>query len=234
MAGDTVRLTYTASRGLGEPIRLALVASGIDYTEIYLQTREDFVKLTEGGKLMFKQIPLLEIDGLNLIGSEAVLRYVCRKGNLEGKTDEEKVKIDMLAMGAKDMVLNTIMYSRFHELLISKEKAEEDIETAIKECRNRYLPVFEKVLSESKSGFFVGDSMTMADIMLFDALSCVNEIPELKAIGLLDEYPLCVAFIDHFSKQPRIVDYLASERRHTVIDLEQAAYASRLFGWLPS
>eukprot|EP00057_Strongylocentrotus_purpuratus_P000877 XP_001185610.2 PREDICTED: glutathione S-transferase 3 [Strongylocentrotus purpuratus] len=180
MAGDTVRLTYTASRGLGEPIRLALVASGIDYTEIYLQTREDFVKLTEGGKLMFKQIPLLEIDGLNLIGSEAVLRYVCRKGNLEGKTDEEKV------------------------------------------------------LSESKSGFFVGDSMTMADIMLFDALSCVNEIPELKAIGLLDEYPLCVAFIDHFSKQPRIVDYLASERRHTVIDLEQAAYASRLFGWLPS
>ena len=34
--------------------------------------------------------------------------------------------------------------------------------------------------------------MTMADIMLFDALSCVNEIPELKAIGLLDEYPLCV------------------------------------------
>lgn len=41
---------------------------------------------------MFKQIPLLEIDGLNLIGSEAVLRYVCRKGNLEGKTDEEKVR----------------------------------------------------------------------------------------------------------------------------------------------
>nr|XP_054760579.1 glutathione S-transferase alpha-4-like isoform X2 [Lytechinus pictus] len=234
MAASNIRLTYSATRGLAEPIPLALVISGIEYTDNYLRTRDDMVKLVEGGNLMFKQVPLLEIDGLNLIGSEAILRYVCRKGGLDGKTDEEKVKIDMLSMGAKDMVFHNVIYSRFHEILISKEKAEEDIRTAIKECKNRYLPVFEKVLSESKSGFFVGESLTMADIMLFDALSCVNEIPEFKEIRLMDEYPLCVAFIGHFSNQPRLKEYLRSERRHTVIDLEQAAYASRVMGWLPS
>ena len=43
-----------------------------------------------GGKLTYKQAPLLEFDGRSLVGSEVILRHVCRKGNLMGKTEAEQ------------------------------------------------------------------------------------------------------------------------------------------------
>ena len=38
---------------------------------------------------MFHQVPLLKIDGLNLIQSSAIARYVARKGNLLGEKEPD-------------------------------------------------------------------------------------------------------------------------------------------------
>ncbi|XP_063959152.1 glutathione S-transferase alpha-4-like [Lytechinus pictus] len=231
MADETPRLTYFAGRGFAEPIRLALVAAGIEYTDNYLETRDGFLQLIKDEKLMFKQVPLLKIEGKTLIGAEPILRFVCRRGRLDGKTDEEKTQIDMLTMGAKDLAWPNIINSKFDEIQVSKEKCEEDIKSAFRECRHRYLPVFEKVLSESNSGFLVGESLSMADIMVFDALAYVKEIPELQP--LLADFPRCAAFIEHFSNQPMINAYLASPRRHPPTDTKHATDACRILGWLP-
>ena len=72
---------------------------------------EDFQKLKEGifeflfyfsiiiiiyfikeKKLLFLQVPLLEIDGKNLVQSSAIARYICRKGKLLGDNDDETTK----------------------------------------------------------------------------------------------------------------------------------------------
>ncbi|XP_041462255.1 glutathione S-transferase alpha-4-like [Lytechinus variegatus] len=212
MAEGKPRLTYFAGRGLAEPIRLALSAAGIQYEDVYLESRDQFLQLKQDGKLMFKQVPLLEVDGQCLIGGEAILRYACREGNFEGKTNEDKTRVDMLSMGAKDMVFPNLMSPTFIELMTSKEAADEAREKGVKESRERYLPVFEKLLDESTSGFLVGDSMTMADITFFDALCYLHEDPKLKPE--LENFPRCSAFIDHFSQQPGIKEYLASPRRN--------------------
>ncbi|XP_030851043.1 glutathione S-transferase alpha M14-like [Strongylocentrotus purpuratus] len=138
---------------------------------------------------MFRQMPLLEVDGQCLIGSEAILRYACRKGNLNGKTDQDKYRIDMLSMGAKDMAFPSLMSPIFLEVQFTKEAADKASENGIKECRERYLPVFEKVLDESTSGFLVGDSMSRADIMLFDGLCYLHEDPKLESE--LQNFPRC-------------------------------------------
>ncbi|XP_788101.1 glutathione S-transferase alpha-4 [Strongylocentrotus purpuratus] len=203
------RLTYFAGRGFAEVTRLALNAAQIEYDDVYLRTREEFLQLITDGKLMFKQVPLLEIDGKNLIGSECVLRYVCNKAKLQGKSDDDQSKIEMLSMGARDMLKGGFSGAKFQA---TPEKEEEMLQSAAKQCKDRYLPVFEKVLGENKSGFLVGDSLTMADLMFFDGLSYVNEIPKIKS--LLDDFPNCKAFIVHFSSQPGIKEYLASPRRH--------------------
>jgi glutathione S-transferase len=42
-----------------------------------------------GGKVLFGQVPLLEIDGLNLVQTGAIVRYLARKYNLYGNNDKE-------------------------------------------------------------------------------------------------------------------------------------------------
>ncbi|XP_063954330.1 glutathione S-transferase alpha-4-like isoform X1 [Lytechinus pictus] len=202
------RLTYFDGRGFAEVSRLALSAAKIEYDDIYLRTRDEFLQLITDGKLMFKQVPLLEIDGQNLIGSECILRYICNKGNLQGKP-EDQTKIEMLSMGARDMLKAGFSGAKFQA---TPEKEEEMLQNAGKQSKERYLPVFEKVLGESKSGFLVGDSLTMADLMFFDSVSYVNDLSQIQP--LLADFPNCKRFIEHFSSQPGIKEYLASPRRH--------------------
>ncbi|XP_041461409.1 glutathione S-transferase alpha-4-like [Lytechinus variegatus] len=226
MSNDRPCFTYLAGRGLAEVTRLALNAARIEYDEVYLQTREEFLQLIADGKLMFKQVPLLEIDGENVIGSEPVLRYVCRKYNFKAKSPEDQVKVDMLSMGARDMLRSGFSAAQFQK---TREEQETMLQGAVKQCKNRYFPVFEKILGESKSGFLVGDSLTMADFMFFDGLSYVNEIPRIKP--LLDDFPNLQKYIVHFSNQPGLKEYLCSSRRHPPPDDEYVRVVNLVLDW---
>ena len=42
--------------------------------------------------LLFEQVPLLRIDGLKLVQSGAIVRYVARKGKLLGSNDIETAR----------------------------------------------------------------------------------------------------------------------------------------------
>ena len=54
--------------------------------------------------LMFGQIPLLKIDGLNLVQSCATLRYLSRKHNMYGESEIQRVQIDILSDGIRDFL----------------------------------------------------------------------------------------------------------------------------------
>ncbi|XP_072178378.1 glutathione S-transferase alpha-4-like [Diadema setosum] len=219
------RLTYFAGRGLAEVIRLALNAAQIEYEDIYMRTREEFLQLIKDGKLMFKQVPLLEMDGKNLIGSESTFRYVCKKGGFMGKTDDDQAMVEMLCLGARDMLRSGFSNFQF----VAADKQEETLQKALKLSRERYLPVFEKTLEESKSGFLVGDSLTMADFMFYDPLSYINEIPRVK--HELDAFPKCKAYIQHFSSQPGLKEYLASPQRHPPPDAAYVKEVNLVLNW---
>ena len=59
-------------------------------------------KLREDRLLLFDQVPLLRIDGLNLVQSKACVRYLAEKHNLRGATPAEVATTDMLAEGIAD------------------------------------------------------------------------------------------------------------------------------------
>jgi glutathione S-transferase len=56
-----------------------------------MQEPEDIAKLRDSGVLAFNQLPLLQIDGLNLVQSGATIRYLARRGNLLGGTDPKDI-----------------------------------------------------------------------------------------------------------------------------------------------
>ena len=78
-------LTYWNGRGKAESIRLLLALCGEDYTEqvpmfdgtTHITTAEHVQTLREEGFLLMNQLPLLCIDGMRLVQSGAITRYVC-------------------------------------------------------------------------------------------------------------------------------------------------------------
>ncbi len=53
-----------------------LAATEIDFKQVALNTYSEFDALRESGQLLFRQLPLLELDGLFLVQSQAIVRYV--------------------------------------------------------------------------------------------------------------------------------------------------------------
>ena len=73
-------LTYFKGRGRAELIRLMLEVTGTPYRERTI-TKALLEELRAKGDLYFEQLPLLEIDGLKLVQSAAIVRYtICTVG----------------------------------------------------------------------------------------------------------------------------------------------------------
>jgi len=61
----TATLYYFAGRGLADQVRWVLAASNIEFTQKVITTRAKFLKMSER-QLPFEQLPLLQIDGLEV------------------------------------------------------------------------------------------------------------------------------------------------------------------------
>ncbi|KAL4675934.1 hypothetical protein H8959_010079 [Pygathrix nigripes] len=97
------KLHYFNARGRMESIRWLLAAAGVEFEEIYLKSAEDLDKLRNDGYLMFQQVPMVEIDGMKLVQTRAILNYVAGKYNLYGKDIKERALIDMYTEGIADL-----------------------------------------------------------------------------------------------------------------------------------
>ncbi|GFS22373.1 glutathione S-transferase alpha [Elysia marginata] len=170
-------------RGRGELIRLCLAAANIEFKDHFLYERAEYLKLIEDGKLLFNQLPLLEIDGKNLTQSNSCARYVARKASLCGKNEDEAVQIDMLYEGGRDFL------TPFLPMVF---KSEADVLAGAKEkTLPKYMPLFEKVAAANGTGYLVGSSLTLADISVLEPLllcveyfgtECFNGYPALKKV----------------------------------------------------
>ncbi|XP_023567706.1 glutathione S-transferase A-like [Octodon degus] len=140
MAGKPV-LHYFDFRGRMEPIRWLLAAAGVEFEEKYIKTPEDYRKLKNAGLLMYQQVPMVEMDGMTMVQTNAILNYIATKYNLYGKDTKERLLIDMYTEGMVDF------YELFIQLLIAAP-AEKDAKVALlkDKTNNRYLPAFEKAL----------------------------------------------------------------------------------------
>lgn len=56
----------------------------------YLELRAAAI-LSADGVLMFQQVPMVEIDGMKLVQTKAILNYIAEKYNLHGKDLKDRV-----------------------------------------------------------------------------------------------------------------------------------------------
>ncbi|XP_040851580.1 glutathione S-transferase Mu 1-like isoform X3 [Ochotona curzoniae] len=200
-----VTLGYWDIRGLAHAIRLLLEYTDTSYEEkrYTMGDAPDYDQsqwLSEKFKLGldFPNLPYL-IDGTHkLTQSNAILRYLGRKHNLCGETEEEKIRVDILENQAMDVSnqLAEVCYSPDFE----KQKPEylKGIPDMLKQ--------FSQFLGEKP--WFAGDKITFVDFLTYDVL----DLHRVFVPSCLEAFPNLKAFVSRFEDLPKISAYIKSNR----------------------
>uniref|UniRef100_A0A8C6IIK6 glutathione transferase n=1 Tax=Mus spicilegus TaxID=10103 RepID=A0A8C6IIK6_MUSSI len=62
----------------------------LQFEEKFIKILKDLKRLKNDGSLMFQQVPTVEIDGMKLVQTRAILNYIAFKYNLYGKDMKER------------------------------------------------------------------------------------------------------------------------------------------------
>jgi glutathione S-transferase len=193
-----------------------LAATDIAFVNLAIDTPEELAAFRASGKLPFDQMPLLEIDGLNLSQSSAMIRYLARRGGLYGRNDRDAMWCDMVAGVAADFA-ETAIQAPF--------KPSEAVAVADMEARfAKFGPCFEARIATQGSGFSASDDMTFADVVLAEALSSYLE----WCPAILADAPHLEGLYHKVVSRPGIADYLASDLRYPKPDTSYVIAAARV------
>jgi glutathione S-transferase len=201
---SSYKLTYFNGRGKGEIIRLILTQADVPFEDNRLSF-EEFAKLKS--KLPFLQVPIFEIDGkITLCQSLAIARHLARKYNLAGKTELEQVQVDMIVDCIQDTLNPIAPFFRFEQDPVKKAEMKRKY---IEEQLPVFLTKLEAFLVANNSGdsFFVGDSVTWADLSLVRAHGAL-----VLTVGLeqpFGKHPKLKALYERVIQLPRIAAYQA-------------------------
>ncbi|GFO20595.1 glutathione s-transferase-like protein [Plakobranchus ocellatus] len=192
----------------------------LQFSDEFLYERKDFLKLIDEGKLLFNQLPLLEIDGKNLIQSGSTARYLGRKAGLCGKNEDEAVQIDMLFEGGRDF---------FTPILAVGFRPEADVLAEVKsKSLPKYMPLFEKVAAANGTGYLVGSSMTLADLSLLEPLLA---FVEYFGSDIFNDYPALKKFYDTLTSVDTVSAFLKGPHRQRKNDEKYVKDVKTVLAW---
>jgi len=197
-------LYYFPIRGLGEEVRLVLEEAGTDYDDIRVQIGSELHQDLKAKYLTFGQVPIVFDGSHQILQSKAIIRYLARKYNLYGDTEDQKIAADMLLEATVDFRLSwrKITYSQHFdtekEFYINKELPPQ-------------LAKFENFLKQANGGheYFAGSKVTFADLVFYELL----DLHTLLGPHCLEAFPLLKAFKARIEERPKIKAYLASGKR---------------------
>ncbi|XP_050413346.1 probable glutathione S-transferase 5 isoform X2 [Patella vulgata] len=189
---------YFNLKGRGETPRLIFAAAGVEYTDNRVEF-SDWPKIKETTPL--GSLPYLEVDGQKFPESVAIARYLANEFGLAGKSNLEKLKIDV--------IVDLLIAVRESAGTVHFEQDEAKKAELMKKFKEEQLPkcfgYIEKTLSENSSGFLVGNQLTWADLALIDLDAMLGNFG--NPINL-DKFPKVAAHRKQVEALPRISKYL--------------------------
>ncbi|KFO22830.1 glutathione S-transferase B [Fukomys damarensis] len=198
-------LGYWNLRGIAHPVRLILEYTNSSYEEKQYSMgdapecdRSQWLKEKFKLGLDFPNLPYL-IDGPHKITqSNAILRYIARKHNLCGQTEEERIRVDILENQCMDTRMQLIILC--HSPDFEKKKPE------FLEGLPEKMKLFSQFLG--KQPWFVGSKITFVDFLVYDVLD-VHRMFDPKC---LEAFPNLKDFMSRFEGLEKITTYMKSSR----------------------
>ncbi|KAH3876559.1 glutathione S-transferase Mu 4-like [Dreissena polymorpha] len=213
-------LGYWKIRGLAAPIRLLLTYAGEEFEDVQYESGDgpEFsraawldVKPSFADTFSFPNLPYY-IDGdVKITQSNAILRTIARKHNLDGESVQEKAEVDMMLDQAMDL-RNGVVRLCYNP---DYEKLKDDYFKNIQGS----LQLFEKRLNGRN--WFGGNKVTVADFPMYELL---DQHIRMKSDSL-DPYPRLRDFLVRFAQLPKVKEYLAKDSvKNLLINGKMAAF----------
>ncbi|KAK3784175.1 hypothetical protein RRG08_001484 [Elysia crispata] len=181
------------------------------YQHAYLQEFEDIRVPREDWPALkpntpFGQMPMLEVDGVKIGQTVAIANYLGREFGLYGKTNMESCKVDQVVCLVQDFLI-AIVKAMFEK---DEAKKAELMKVHTEEVVPNFLGLFEKLLKQNGTGYFVGSTVTLADLFVYDLTwNMVKNAPTF-----LDGHPLLKQNHNKVGSVPQIKAYVDA-RKHT-------------------
>jgi glutathione S-transferase len=196
------RLIYFPLRARAEISRLIFAAAGVKYEDVHID-RAKWPQLKH--TTPFGQLPVLEVNkNVRLCQSKTIARYLAGQFDLVGKTELDKARADMIVECIDDLHKPTMF------ILFEKDEAKkaELTKAFTDEKLASSLKMLENILKENNGGdsYFIGDSMTWADIAFIDFCSWLGA---LKLPVPLNDSPQLKALKERVEKSPKISEWIA-------------------------
>lgn len=200
------KLHYFKGRGRAETTRWMLAINNVDFINVSLENHNDFETLKSTDNLPFNQLPLLELDGLNLSQSSAMVSFLARKGDFYGDTDEDAVLCDMVVGAVGDFNIPAMQFP----FKADEQNASSDLDASL----TKFGKHFETVLKRNDGDFVLGQKLSVADVILAESLTSFIEF----APACLGGYPLLQKLQQTVVSEPSIKNYLISANRWRLPD----------------
>jgi len=197
------KLFYFNGRGRGEGARLLLSEAGFAFEDKRVENK-DWAPLK--AKAPFGQMPLLEVGTGNnaylLAQSPAIMRYIAKLGGLYGANDVEALRIDSIF----DCVEKDLAVPYATAFFNPDAKAKSEGLEKFWVGAPQYLTGLEKLLAANGGGkgYFVGNHVSLADIMAYDYFSWVLA----SKPDALNKYPLLHQLVTRVSTRPNIAAWI--------------------------
>ena len=201
---STIIIGYWSIRGLAEPIRHILEYTGTPYSQKKYTTLEEWSKDKVSLGLEIPNVPYL-IDGdKNVTESDAIIHYIILKSGhkeLLGKTDDEIVNLAIVRGVLYDIrgaMVSTIYNPDYSKL----------IDAVLKDRVHPKLENLEKFSASRGGDGLIGTGLTYIDFVLHEVSQALDTMED----KVFDKYPTLKKIVDRVHAEPKIQEYLASDR----------------------
>jgi glutathione S-transferase len=210
-----MKLTYFNVRGLAETSRILLAIGGEEYEDFrypldiidmstHEMTKDEFDSDKSNGKLVksLNKVPFLEVDGVTIPQSKTIERFLARRFNMMGVNDVENAQIDAICESVRD----------FKEMYQKVRGKGEDSVSGTKEWFTVTLVECLSLLENQlvgEGGFCVGNTMSLADVVLFTFVTEFFDNKEASYNTTLAT-PKIRSVIDRVAKEESVLGWLES------------------------
>mmetsp|Transcript_8958 Transcript_8958/g.24983 ORF Transcript_8958/g.24983 Transcript_8958/m.24983 type:complete len:222 (-) Transcript_8958:35-700(-) len=164
-----VSVTYFAGRGRAEFNRNILAAAGVKFENISVREKKDLVALRESGVLTYGQIPVVQIDGLNLVQGFPTAQYLGTKYNLYPSDPKDQYLVAHVWSASED-ARTPILYFYFGDRDVGQLMATLNDSKGL---LGRHAPAWESLVV---GPFLLGAAANIADIKIFELLDFLKDI----------------------------------------------------------
>ncbi|GMS85899.1 hypothetical protein PENTCL1PPCAC_8074 [Pristionchus entomophagus] len=200
------KLTYFDLRAKGEPIRMMFAIAGVPLEETRV-TEEEWLEIKKN--FPFEALPVLEVDGVQVAQTLAILRYIARETGFACSDNLTAALADALCGQYEDFFAAFYPWLAVNAGYIPGDEVSPALyESTYLPAKAKNFPFFEAALEKSSTGWYANTpEQTQVDCHIAAGLEMLKSLDK-NSDKLFEGFPKMEAHYKKFFAHPKLQKYL--------------------------